>query len=152
MGNTTLIEDRVKKLDEITLLVGGHEPPNGGFEACAMEAVSWIAGEEWSDRPQCVSPVIAAFMRQWNDDLDDEGRQMLKPYLPRVVGTNDGHDEERAWMVTDWLVRVCAPAWLELAGVEESPAALRALPQITEQTAVAAQPTIDEAKDRKSVV
>lgn len=143
-----LIEERVAKLEEITLLSGSHDTPTNGPEGCAMEIASWLAGEPWSDHPPCVSPVIGSFLRRWNDDLDNEGSQMLKPHLPRVVGTNAEHDEERAWMLTDWLVRVCAPAWLELAGVEESPAALRSLPPITKETVSAAQPTIDKARKK----
>ncbi len=92
----------------------------------AMEFVSWLADEPFSDHPACVSPVLGTFLRSWNDALDDGGRQKLKPFLPRAISTaSDGRDEERAWLCTDWLVRVCAPAWLELAGVQESPAALR---------------------------
>ena len=142
----TVIEERLAKLDEIELLKGAHDPPNGDFSACVMEATAWIAGETWSDSPECVSPVIAAFLRRWNDDLDDEGRQMLKPYAVKVIGTRDDHDEERAWMAADWLVRVHTPAWLELAGIKDTSAALRALPPLTAETAKAAQPAIEEAR------
>ena len=32
-------------------------------------------------------PGPAMFMRRWNDDLDGEGRQKLKAFVPRVIGT-----------------------------------------------------------------
>ena len=140
--------ERLAKLDEIQLGAGSHNPPNGEFDACVMEMTSYLAGEDWSDSPECVSPVIAAFMRRWNDDLDDKGRQMLKPYAVKVIGTRDDRDEERAWMATDWLVRVHAPAWLELAGVTKAAKALRSLPPLTAETVKAAQPTIDDARKK----
>ena len=100
---------------------GKHDPPNGEFAACIVEAAAWVAGEPWSDHPECVCPVIGAFCREWNDAMDDEDRQILLPYVTRIVGTNHGPQvaERRAWMATDWLVRECAPAWLRLAGLDE---------------------------------
>ena len=140
-----IIQERLDQLDGLVLEAGGHQAAQD--KMCVMEAAAWIAGEPWSDHPSCVSPVLGAFLRQWNDALDADGRQALKAYLPRVIGTaGDGKDEQRAWIATDWLVRECAPAWLELAGVKESSAALRALPPITAKTCAAAQPTITEAK------
>ena len=70
-------------LDTLILKAGGH-PEDGEF--CIMEAVAFVAGEPWSDHPACASQVIGAFMRSWNDALDDEGRQKLKPYVRRLVG------------------------------------------------------------------
>ena len=141
--STTLA--RIEQLEALRLSAGGHKSFAEGY--CATELVSWLADEPFSDHPTCLSPVLGAFLRNWNDSLDDEGRQKLKPFLPRTIGTaNDGHDEDRAWLVTDWLARACAPAWLELAGVKECPAALRALPSLTRETASTAQPTINEAR------
>ena len=133
-------------LDGIVLKNGSHRDREAGV--CAMEAVAWLAGEPHSDAPVCASPVLSRFLMSWNDALDDEGRQKLKPFLSRVIGTrDDGHDEERAWMCTDWLVRECAPAWLELAGVKQSPKALRKLPPITTAAkAKKAQPKIEQAR------
>lgn len=147
---TTIIEYRLKALDSITLQRGPHAP-NDDKQFCAMEAAAWIAGEPHSDEPECVSPVLAAFVRSWNDALDYEERQTLKPHIPRMIGTaGDGHDEERAWMAADWLVRVCTPAWLDLAGINDSAEALRSLPPITRATVVKAHPTVQEAR-RKAV-
>jgi hypothetical protein len=142
----TIVKDRLARLDEIELAHGAHDNFSKGV--CAVELVSWLADEPFSDRPECVSPVLGQFLRSWNDALDDEGRQKLKPYLARAISTSsDGRDEERAWLCTDWLVRVCAPAWLDLAGVKEAPAALRALPPIvSSEVAARAQPTIDQAR------
>jgi len=127
-----------EKLSKIaTLDKGTHDPASG--QMCAMEAAAWIAGEEWSDHPQCVSPVIAAFLRSWNDALPDATRTtLLRPLLPLVIGTRttDADDETRAWMAVDWLVRVNAPAWFDLTpALAHHASALRSLPPVTVGTA-----------------
>jgi hypothetical protein len=138
----------VVDLDRIELKAGAHASRDDGV--CAMEAVAWIAGESHTDHPSCVSPVLGAFLRQWNDDLDDEGRQRLKPYLARTIGTaGDGQDEARGWLCADWLVRVHAPVWLELAGVRDAAAALRGLPELRDPATLgSARPAIDAARSR----
>jgi hypothetical protein len=129
-----------EKLSKIvTLDKGNHDPASG--QMCAMEAAAWIAGEEWSDHPQCVSPVIAAFLRLWNDALPDATRTtLLRPLLPLVIWTRttDADEETRAWMAVDWLVRVNAPVWFDLTPALASHAfALRSLPPVTAGTASA---------------
>ena len=96
---------------------GAHKSPGDGM--CLVEAAAYVAGRPHTDHPPCVSPVIGAFCRSWNDSLSDEDRQMLVPYVERILDTNTGpgDDEKRAWLATDWLVRECAPAWLRLAGL-----------------------------------
>ena len=139
-----MIAERVR---EIELKRGEHRSPQEGM--CFMEAVAWIAGEPHSDHPECVSPVLGAFLRSWNDALDDETRQKLNQYKVRVIGTaNDGHDEWRAWLAVDWLARTQLPVWLDLARLGEHAAAVRALIAIsTPESATVAQPTLDAARD-----
>ena len=104
---------------DYTLSYGTHATPADG--RCAMEWVSYLAGEPHSDDPACVSPVLRAFCTTLNDSLEDGPRQRLRPYLARTIGTvDDGLDEVRSWMAMDWLIRTYAPAWLELAGLAES--------------------------------
>jgi len=127
----TIIPER---LAEITRLdEGGHSDFNNGV--CAMEAAAYIVGEPWSDHPQCVCPVIATFMRLWNDALPDGKRtELLLPLIPATVGTR-GSDEpanRRATMANDWLVRVHTPAWLRLAGLTGHADTLANLPEITD--------------------
>ena len=117
-------------LDSLTLKAGAHDPSSA--EMCVMEAVAYVAGEAWSDHPQCASPVISEFMRSWNDTLPDEDRnRLLKPYVTRLVGTAASAEVEdrRAWMALDWLVRVHAPAWLRLAGLTDQADRLAGLPE-----------------------
>lgn len=81
--------------------------------------------------------------------MNDDDRQMLKPYIPRIVGTRTtGKDEKtRAWMCTDWLARECAPAWLRLAGLTAQAEALEGLAPLTSAaSARKAQPTLDAAR------
>jgi hypothetical protein len=134
--------------DDLTLAHGSHLTPEQGM--CVMEAVSYVAGEPFSDSPACVSPVIAAFLRSWNDGLPDDATRtrLLAPLIPRVIGTRttDADEETRAWLATDWLVRVQTPAWLRLAGLEDHARALESLARIADATlARAAQPTIERA-------
>ncbi len=116
-------------LDTLTLARGAH---GEGGEMCVMEAVAMLAGEPWSDHPECVSPVIAAFCRSWNDALEDPPRtQLLKPLLQDVIGT----------------MRVHTPAWLRLAGLTEHAQALEACARIVDAvTARSAQPSLEEAR------
>ena len=106
----------VNPLDPSTLTLkhGKHHDPADGM--CAMEAAAYMAGEPFTDHPRCVSRVIGAFMRSWNDSLpDDETRtRILGPLVPLTIGTATAaaDEEKRAWMAADWLVRVQAPAWL----------------------------------------
>ena len=115
----TIIETRLADLDQLTLASGAHKPDSD--QMCVMEAVAYIAGEPWSDHPACASPVIAAFLRAWNDNLPDTDRtRLLAPLIPRLVGTAGSPEveDDRAWMALDWLVRTYTPAWLRLAGLD----------------------------------
>jgi hypothetical protein len=63
-----------------------------------MELASMLADEPFSDRPETASPVIAAFLRTYNDGLDDALRQDLYPLAALIVGTAAGRalEAERA--------------------------------------------------------
>ncbi|MGH2374715.1 MAG: hypothetical protein ACRDIC_14770, partial [bacterium] len=115
--NDEVLLARWREIKDRPLLAGGHSPDS---QMCVMEAVAYVAGEEWTDSPKCASQVIAQFLRSWNDALSDEDRQRLKPYIPKVIGTaaSTEAEERRAWIVTDWLSRTLAPAFLRLAGLE----------------------------------
>src|SRR3954447_19372090 len=104
------------RTDSYRLSAGRHVRAEQG--RCAMEWVAHLAGEAHSDRPDCVSPVVGALARSWNDALEETTRQRLRPYLGRMIGTaGDGGDEARAWRCTDWLPRPGAPPPLGVAGV-----------------------------------
>jgi hypothetical protein len=128
-------ERREGPMKDYTLTRGRHAYPADG--RCAMEWVAYIAGEPHSDHPACVDPVLGEFGRAWNDALDDDTRQRLRPYLARMIGTaNDGRSLERSRMCLDWLARTHTPAWLELAGLTEHARALRGLGPIASPVAL----------------
>jgi len=110
---------------------GKHETPQEGL--CAMEWVSFLAGEAHSDAPECVSPVLRGFGISLNDQWNDEQRQKLRPYLARCIGTaNDGRDQERGWLAMDWLIRVFTPRFLDLCpSLEGEARKLRAIAPIS---------------------
>lgn len=74
-----LLEDRLPALAKYSLKSGAHSSLKNG--ACALELVSYLAGEPWSDHPECVCPALGAFFRRWNDGLptDSERDRLLKP-------------------------------------------------------------------------
>ena len=126
----TTIEERLKKIEGLSLKQGAHSP-NSTF--CVMEAVAFVAGEKWSDNPECCCPVISAFLRAWNDGLpsDAERDRLLKPLIPKLVGTrNPDLEALRSLMAADWLVRTHTPAWLRLAGLTKQAESLEQLPEI----------------------
>lgn len=53
-----------------------------------MEFASYLAGERWSDHPDCTHPVLAALARDVNDFVGDEHRAELVGLIPEVVGLN----------------------------------------------------------------
>ncbi|VXC14029.1 hypothetical protein [Aeromicrobium sp. 9AM] len=77
-----------------TLSAGSHDAEHG--EACVMEYVSLLAGEEWSDRPDCTHPMLAHEARTTNDLLRDSDRARLVPLIGRLFGTTEDSSELRA--------------------------------------------------------
>jgi hypothetical protein len=69
----------------VRLAPGRHESPREGV--CVVELASLLAAEDFSDRPRCVCPVIAAYLRGWNDRAAHRERQRLAPYATLIVGS-----------------------------------------------------------------
>ena len=135
MTNPTIDPVRLERAMSATLLKGAHDKPNGEFQACVMEAVAFVAGEPWSDHPKCASPVIGAFMRVWNDGLNEDDRnRLLKPLIVKLVGTRGSKalENRRATMAADWFIRVQTPAWLRLAKLDKHADLLASMPEITD--------------------
>jgi hypothetical protein len=118
-------------LDALMLKDGAHGCEFGG-EACILEYANVLAAcrpelrekfgaVDFTDDHPSVSRVIRSFCISFNDGIKDDQRRtdLLKPYAVKILGTktNDADEETRAWMATDWLVRVQTPAWLDLAGL-----------------------------------
>jgi hypothetical protein len=51
-----------------------------------MELASYLAGERWSDHPDCTHPLLAAAARDVNDYTSDAGRARLAGLIPSVIG------------------------------------------------------------------
>jgi hypothetical protein len=87
----------------VRLVAGHHTDPGSGV--CVMELASMLAGEPFSDRPECVSGTLGALLRGYNDGLDDARRQALVYYASESIGTARGRSAERARrrLVRAWL-------------------------------------------------
>ena len=116
-----------KRLQQITVLKSGGHEPDSTF--CLMEAVAYVAGEPWSDAPACACPVLSAYGRALNDNMDDTDRQLLIPFIPRLVGSKSTPEVEqrRGYLMADTAVRVFAPIALRSAGLDIEAAKLEAL-------------------------
>lgn len=114
---TTINPHKLTRLDQIELAFGHHRSFDAG--ACAMEVVSWLADEGFTDAPECASRVVALYTIGLNDNLSDENRQQLKPYLVRMIGTgSDGKDTVRRKILRREIAALTSP-WLRLAGLHE---------------------------------
>ena len=144
MTTQTLTLDDIPNLH---LDKGAHDSPDEGM--CVMEATALLAGEGMTDSPACASPVIATFLRTWNDQLPDDDRQQLKRYIPLLIGTAGSPELEgrRAWMALDWLVRTYTPAWLRCAGLTDQADALAGLPEFADGMDVpSVRPTLEAVR------
>jgi hypothetical protein len=136
-------------LDTITIKLGNHPKPNGGVEACAMEAayLRWAIKQGWSktkivagwtDSLDCVCPMIGGFVRRWNDAIADDAvrTRIFSPDLLDLLPGTKGDDVlllRRMWLAIDWDLRTRTPAFLRLAKLDACAVAIEALPPITSQ-------------------
>ena len=95
----------------VRLEAGGHPSPHQGM--CVLELASVLAGDQFSGYPSSVCPVIATFLRCYNDELDDRRRQDLIPYAALVVGSRASRPVERrrARECRRWVVEVARPGF-----------------------------------------
>jgi hypothetical protein len=84
-------------------------------------------------RPLC--PVAHTFVATWETGLGDmDRRRIVAPLRARLGGTRTaaGTAAQKAATACDWLVRTCAPTWLEMTEADPSLlAALRSCPSLT---------------------
>ena len=121
----SITPERAHWLKNIHLTKGYHRAKTPG-EWCLMEAAAYISGESWTDHPKCVSPVLTSYGVALNDSWDDDQRQKLIPFIPRLLGTaGDGQDKARSYLAIDWLLRIYTSTWVHLAGLTAEASALR---------------------------
>lgn len=99
-----------------TVLVRGrHRDASHGV--CAMELSSMLGEERFSDHPQRVCPVVAAFLRGYNDALPAPLRQELFGLASTVIDSRTadaGVRRDRQAALLDWPVRIWARRRLRL--------------------------------------
>jgi hypothetical protein len=127
----------------VRLSPGKHRSPDHG--ACVMELASMLAGGPFTDHPRCACPIIGAFLRSYNDWVDDRRRQDLYAYAAKVVGSraSAGVQSARAQRLIDWagdlehrrLKRVWfgAQRWTNLPGPDPADVATRVVCAIARQ-------------------
>ena len=93
-----------RAFDRVELVSGSIGDPGEG-RMCLMSLVAFLAGEAHSDAPGCASPLIQTFAVLVNDHMPHAARQRLKPFAPRIIGTNDGFDPVRAEILRGGLGR-----------------------------------------------
>ena len=59
------------RIESLRLDPGSHASPREGV--CIVELASILAKEKFSDEPDCVCPVIGAYLRSWNDRAGGNG-------------------------------------------------------------------------------
>jgi hypothetical protein len=98
-----------------TVRLGRGDHPEQASGMCVLELASVLAGDEFDAYPPSVCPVIAAFLRCYNDLVDNARRQDLIPYAAAVVGTraDKRKEAERARLCRKWVVEVARPGWLD---------------------------------------
>ena len=97
---------------------GGHVPTD--CQACLLEITALKAEEEFSDRPVCVSPVLAGFGRiLWDPTPQAAPFAELLPFAARLVGTSGRPDlaQTVGLMAADRSIRRFPGPWLRLAGL-----------------------------------
>ena len=100
---------------------------------CALECVAWLAGEQHSDSPECVSPVLRAVVQSFNDVIPDDAARSyyLRNLIPRLINTRASRwvEGRRIALLVDFMVRELLPMLLrsqdrmfeagELAGLRQ---------------------------------
>ena len=143
-----VLAERMQQILALSLSSGNHDDFDKGM--CVMEAAAYVAGEPWSDHPQCACPVITSFMIAWNDSLPSnaERDRLLKPLIPDIIDTRStpAVEEKRSYLALDWLIRVFSPKWLDLVpSLAVHAKALRDLNEITDIAGAIAAGKVSDA-------
>ncbi len=119
--------DVQRRYEKAELVAGIGDPRLNRF--CIMSFVAFMAGEYFGDRPRTASQIIRKFVIPLNDRVDSATRQRLKPFAPRIIGTNDGRDGERADLIYRTVIDEILPAAVaDTAAVPECAAGKRHAP------------------------
>ncbi|WP_370372923.1 hypothetical protein [Henriciella pelagia] len=93
---------------------------------CFMEAVSWLASEGATDRPECACPVLGKFAIALNDRMDSASRQKLLPLVLPMTGTRSpDHEQMRAEYIVLRVIREIVPVAFDAVGLPDHAKAMR---------------------------
>lgn len=93
---------------------------------CFMEAVSWLASEGATDRPECACPVLGEFAIGLNDAMDSASRQKLLPLVLPMTGTRSpDHEQMRAEYIVLRVIREIVPVAFDAVGLPDHAKAMR---------------------------
>jgi hypothetical protein len=82
----------ISSLWKYDLRQGNTDDPRNG--ACLFDAGMWLVYGKIGDNPPCSCPIIRAYAIHLNDSMPDDQRQLLKPFILRVVGNRDPAAED----------------------------------------------------------
>lgn len=121
---------RLAELDRIRLVRSQDEGMS------VMRAVAYVTGEP-TERPRSICPVLEGFLQHFSDCATDSARQLLKPLIPKLVGTwtepglaGYSARSRRAWLLIDFAIRVALPEALDAIGCNAQAKNLRSLPGV----------------------
>jgi hypothetical protein len=130
--------ERLKEIETKPLHKGSG---TGIDQACVMQMVSYVAGEKWTDQPECACPVLTWYAIRLNDRFDDKHRQLMKPFIPMLVGTRSTPESQiaRKRLIRWRNVTVTYPLILETIKLNDLAEKLRAFENTLESMALAAK-------------
>ena len=122
---------RVVKPDEFYIGDGAHALYDGEPEGrCVMEWFAYLYQQKHSDSPVGVHETIRMFCISLNDQLPDDQRQLLAPYLGRMMGSDALDNYGLAWKALNFIAKTWTPLWLDAVGYKEEAQRLRELPRL----------------------
>jgi hypothetical protein len=86
----------VPSFQTVRLARGRHAAPEQGV--CTVELASMLAGDRFSDSPRTACAAVAAFVRGYNDAIDDGRRQDLFAIAALLVGSSSSQEATHARM------------------------------------------------------
>jgi len=104
MPDTPTTAHTVDEALERFQLIGGSTGDPDRNTACVMTALSWVAGESWSDHPDCAHPVLANLAIRTNDHDDTtegERAEILRAGATGLIDTWWLPGEVVAWCISE---------------------------------------------------
>ena len=104
MPDTPTTAHTVDEALERFQLIGGSTGAPDRNTACVMTALSWVAGESWSDHPRCAHPVLANLAIRTNDHdgtTEGERAEILRAGATGLIDTWWLPGEVVAWCISE---------------------------------------------------